>query len=624
MNKIERSRELLSLINKYDEAYFTQNKSLISDEEYDKLYFELDEYLKDEEVQKALGKTDMPLGQQKSHLDKVSHIFPVLSLDKQKIDDPKFIHKLKQFIKKYDTGQGFVIQSKLDGLTIVNYKSKNDSTFATRGQGDKGENVTAQLTYDNKLEVAIKNTPSSMVIKGEGIISNKKFNEIVSEQENSIDLIIKALSSYVNQEDLTTILNYRDDPKSYKSDLNELKKTSDKSLKDLLKKYTDEIDGQYSSARNLASATLRQKDINAASKYEAKVLMYDILNSDKFNLLTEIDCVNTLTQYGYETVKTEHFSNEELLEFFKDESKAEKWRHEEDYPIDGLVIKPNLKIVNPEVTGHHQKGQLAIKFAPASADSVLRDVVWTYGKEGRMTPKAIFDEVIITGSRITKASLASWSKIEELGIKIGSHIKVVKANDVIPDIKHVYTERENGSEKEIPFPKNAEFKLNEKGELGKVLYAKDYQLPLEDQLENFAKVVKIDAAKKATFKKLVDNGFIINFEDLYKLKDKKEELYEIPGLGKTSIDKMLEQIELSKSASFDKIVLGLGINNLGKLASSTLYKYAKNVNEFINLSDDFISSLSDEGLNYLAVDAIKDLKNDPIKLVSLKNVGVNI
>ena len=600
-DKIKRVEWLLSHIHKWDEAYFNKNKPLISDEEYDKYYFELDDLLKDLDVIKALGKRDMPLGVQSSYLDKVKHLVKVLSLDKIKIDGPKFQNQLKNFVKKYDTGQGWMIESKEDGLTLMNYKAKNSATFATRGQSDKGENVTNQLAFDKDLTEAIEATPEAMIIRGEGLINNKTFETIVATQDKTITDALTALEVVLEPEHVTVCNGYLLGESS-KSDMTKVKSyyKSSKSVQKLISDFITVVDNKYASARNLASASLRTKDETMSSQNNVEFVAYDIINSFKFGLATELECLEKLKELGYKVVTYKHVTTE-------------------IYPIDGLVIKPNLKTENPEYTGHHQKNQIAIKFAPATADSTLRKVEWTIGNEGRMTPVAIFDTVTITGSNINRASLASWDKIQKLDLKVGDKIQVAKANDVIPDIKKVYTDHRDGSEIDIEMPEDAEFRETGNGKVGKVLYSTKYEMPLEDRLDKFAKVLKISSAKKTTFKKFIDHGLIIGFYDFFALKDKYDDLIAINGLGKKTIDKLLQEIEDSKTVSYDKVILALAIPNLGKNATAQLAEQFETFDDFMKLKDNF-ELLDTSNMNYLAVNALKKLlKSDTIK--KLQEIG---
>lgn len=603
VDKVKRAIKLIKDINKYDEAYFNENKSLISDSEYDKLYFELKDLLNDKDVIKSIGKQDMPLGQQTAFKDKIKHLVNVLSLDKIKIDDSKFQKQLLNFVKKYDTGQGWVIQSKADGITIMDYKQKNSATFATRGSSNLGENITEQLKNHEHLMKAVSNTPEKMIIRGEGIIELKDFAMIIENQNKEILDLYNSLINNIGRHDLEKTEYIDEDDIEGLSDV-----IDSKSIKMLDKKFKS----RYSTARNLASASLRTDDLNTSLNNNVKFIAYDIINSFNYGLKTEKECIDMLNKLGFLTIKSKFVTTPELLDFFKDDTAALEWRDNEVLPIDGLVIKPNLKTEKPEFTGHHQKNQIAIKYPAASAKSVLRSVEWTIGKEGRLTPKAHFDTVTINGSKISKASLASWSKIQKLGLKIGDKINVIQSNDVIPDIKFVYVDERDGSEKTIELPENSEFN-------GLVLYSKNYKYPLEDLLDKFSKSLKIKSAKKLTYKKMIDAGIISDFYDIFNLKNRVDDLNKIKGLGMKTIETLIKEIEDAKSLPYYDIIKGLSIANLSKNVAKELKEQFKSYNEFKVLQSDF-EKLDTTKLNYLEVTALKNLlkSND---LEYLENLG---
>lgn len=215
-NSIERAEELIKLINYHDHLYFTENRQEISDSAYDELWFELKDLLSLEEVKNASKKMKMPLGQQTSFLDKVTHLIPILSLDKIKSKDPSFDKNIKKFVDKYSTDSGYAIESKLDGLTVVMYKSNDGSiTFATRGGSSQGENVTDQMLLIDGVESAAKKSPNGLIVRGEVIIRKEDFQS------------------------------------------------------------TD----RHSNARNAVSGALRSKEIGSAAAIGARFVAYDILSS---------------------------------------------------------------------------------------------------------------------------------------------------------------------------------------------------------------------------------------------------------------------------------------------------------------------------------------------------------
>ena len=556
MNKIDRANELIHLLNRYDEKYFSESISEISDEEYDNLWFELSDLLKDKEVQKASKKKVMPLAAENSHLAKVQHLVPVLSLDKLKMNDKKFEHHLNRFVDKYSTGDEWSIQSKLDGLTIVIYRYKHKIIFCTRGGGQKGEDVTNQFKAIPKIWQAAENLPEKMIVRGEAIISKANFQSI-NEQLDA--------------------------------------------------------DNQYQNARNCASSSVRTLDTNTALNHHVDFVAYDILNSEQFNLTDEKTILNELSHYGFDVVENQIVQTANLKSFF-DNDKHEEWRDNEELEIDGLVIKPNIKIVNPEINGHHQKGQLALKYKPQTAQSRLLEVNWKVGSNGRMTPVASFEPVSIGGSTISSASLGSWGTIKKLDLKINDTILIARSNDVIPQIDSVITEERSGDEIDIDLPENSRLD-------GAIVYANDYEMPLEEKLDRYANAVKIESAKKSTFKKIIDKGYLSELTDLYELSKYENELKDIKGLGSKKVESLLSEIEYSKEASLQQILVGINITDLGQQSINKITSRYPTWDELKNATD-----LT--GLNYKNKDALVQLQDTTNQnhqiLNQLASKGVNM
>lgn len=537
MNKIDRANELIHLLNRYDEKYFSKSISEISDEEYDNLWFELSDLLKDKDVQKASKKKVMPLAAENSHLAKVQHLVPVLSLDKLKMNDKKFEHHLNRFVNKYSTGDEWSIQSKLDGLTIVIYRYKHKIIFCTRGGGQKGEDVTNQFKAIPKIWQAAKNLPEKMIARGEAIISKENFQSINSQLD---------------------------------------------------------ADHQYQNARNCASSSVRTLDTNTALNHHVDFVAYDILNSEQFDMSDEKTILSELSNYGFDVVKNQVFQTDDLKSFFDDDN-HEEWRDNEELEIDGLVIKPNIKIINPEINGHHQKGQLALKYKPQTAQSKLLEVNWKVGSNGRMTPVASFESVSIGGSTITSASLGSWGTIKKLDLKINDSILIARSNDVIPQVDSVITDERSGDEIDINLPNNSRLD-------GAIVYANDYEMPLEETLDRYANAVKIESAKKSTFKKIIDKGYLSKLTDLYELSKYENELKDIKGLGSKKVESLLSEIEYSKEASLQQILVGLNITDLGQQSINKITSKYPTWDEIKTATD-----LT--GLNYKNKDALVQLQD---------------
>ena len=610
--QIDQAKDLIKQINHYDHEYFTNNRSLISDEQYDNLWFQLKDLLAIDDVKKALKKTDMPLGEQTSHLAKIKHLMPVLSLDKIKWDSPKFQKQLANFDQKYGTDHKYSVQSKLDGLTIVIYKYHGDVTFATRGGGVTGENVTDQFKNIKPLWDAAQNIPEGMMVRGEAIIPKADFEAINQSLHQQINVTSAEIAKTTDEyqpliDQLLSIDTEKSDnaEKKLKASIKKLK--SDKSpLADQLATIIDAADNLYANARNLASASVRTLDTTTAEKHHVKMILYDVMNSEMFDLTTENECLDKLASFGFETVKNQLMTFDELQDWFKSD-KPNEWRDSEPVEIDGIVIKPDVKIEHPDLTKHHQKGEIAVKYPPETKPSILRSVSWTVGSAGRLTPVANFDPVALGGSLVKAASLGSWNTIQKLGLKIGDHVIIERSNDVIPQIRSVDISQRTGDETDIEFPKDAI--LN-----GGIIYSLSAQLPLPDLCARYCKTVKIDGAGKGFWKKIIEQtDFVQSLHDIYNFHRYADDLADVNGIGQKKIDQVREQIRLSvENTTFAQALLGLNQPGLGERAVQQFVTIWPSCEDFVNESDDdFEKSLKKfgdlSGVNSLAVNGAKYL-----------------
>lgn len=643
MNKIEEAKRLNKELAKYDHSYFTENVSLISDEEYDNLWFKLRHLLEDNEVKKALSKTDMSIGVQSSYLSKVTHAKPVLSLDKEKIDDFKFKDKLKNFVKNYETNGKWTISEKLDGLTLVTYKQNDSGTIATRGASVVGENVSHQFMRNQEVMKSIDHVPNGMMIRGEGIISKANFESIIEASKKEIIDIYQSFlddSHYhlftISNEDKTFIENYLDFNFVITPEVNKQKKDVLDRLKSSLKGYHTEFsrlglsafsklntamkkrEKLYTNSRNLASASVRMNDTKASMNHNVEYVVYDIMNSYNFGIKHETDVAETLKSYGFKVVKQIVVTTEELFEFFKDDSKMNEWRELSEYDIDGLVIKPDLKIKNPPVNGHHEKGQLAVKFKSKGCDTVLREVVWNVTSNGRYAPVAIFDEITIDGSTICRASLASWNTIQKLDIKIGDVIRVVRSNDVIPKIVSVDYSKRTGNEVDITLPENSVLK-------GGIVYTNNAaEPPLNRRIQKFMKRLNAKNIGIGLIDKLIDNGYVESIADMFLLSHHVDSLKLIKGLGQSKVESLIDEVELIKdNMTFKNIIFALGIEGLGKKAIEDIIDVIPDILYFKQITKSQVeNAIETFGMTQASQRGLQKLFDNPDDLFDFEDLGL--
>lgn len=532
-DKIKRAETLINEINYHDRLYFTENRQEISDAAYDELWFELKELLSDEDVRKASNKLKMPLGEQTSFLDKVSHALPILSLDKIKSSDDNFEKNIRKFEKNYDTGHGYLIESKLDGLTVVMYKQNESVVFATRGGSTKGENVTDQVMLLKDVQLAAEKSPDAIIVRGEAIIPKENF--VKSEK--------------------------------------------------------------YSNARNAVSGALRSKEIGSFALVEPEYVAYDILSHHSKN---EVEDLKLLEDLGFRTVKSRIVRPEEDLYEVLKEIIHSDWRDQERYEIDGLVVKPISKTkIDYDGDGHHAKGQIAVKFPPKGDVSYLRDVEFTIGKNGQMTPVAVYDEIEIDGVKMTRASMGSWNNFLDLDLKKGDKIYVVRSNDVIPQIDAVL-ERYDSSEK-VEQPENSWID-------GAHLYT-DVSKPIEEKFAQFAKALNIKAFNAKTWKILLENNLISRYIDIFDLNSKRDEMLSIKGLGEKKVDLLIEEIELSRRSNFEQVLNAVQYRGLGSKMCKDIAKNFDSLESFLKTDIEEVFSKV-KSLNAPAKSTLSDLFKD--------------
>lgn len=615
MNKVTRAKELVKLINEYDKAYFTLNKSLISDEAYDSLWFKLNDLLSEHDIQRALGKSSMPLGTQTSHLDKVQHLTKVMSLDKLKVDSDAFPKQLTKFIDKYDTLSGWSLQSKLDGLTIVIYSSENSKVFVTRGAGQMGENVThvfkeIPTAYNPALKL-----PAGMIVRGEAVISVDNFASILAKfAEDKIKVKtsdqMKATMAELSESQREDVIS--EDVTLIKKVMKSIKKTNKNSY-DVLAAYVDALTASFSNARNLASASVRTKSTLTAKNRHVEFVAYDIMNADKFGLFTEHDILRALEQYGFKTVTHKLLqSNNDLIRFFSERDDlnqsigAENIRDNEEFVIDGLVIKPNSKVVDPLDDGHHAKGQMAIKYAPKSAQTTLLDVVWQEGKNGMLSPVAIYEPVEIGGTINKRAALGSYNIIKTKDLRVGDKIVVKRSNDVTPQVSHVLKDARTGNEIPVELPAGARLD-------GKIAYNTNFVTPVEEQLDKMATSIGVKDVRTSAFKKIVDAGIVTHVADLFDMSAHKDAITNIKGLGVKTADTLLNQIEVIKpDVTFKQVLNGLLINGAGVKAIDNFVKLVPTYAVYKTSEYDIIVSelKSIAGMTQPQLDGLAELYSD--------------
>lgn len=346
-----------------------------------------------------------------------------------------------------------------------------------------------------------------------------------------------------------------------------------------------EFESEYKNPRNFASGSIRLLDSKESSMRRLSFIAWDCISG-----LEEVEKLSTkllkLNILGFTVVPfmAGEYSIDDTI------STIQSIAQEAGYPIDGIVYKYDI-ISEYEAAGktdHHFKGGLAYKFYDEEYETILRDVEWTMGRTGVLTPVALLEPINIDGSEVSRASLHNISIMDELGIRYqDTKVMVYKANMIIPQIsKALPYEGEIASLINIPAvcPICGEPTII-KGENGvRVLYCSNPNCEgkLINRLDHFFGKKGLDAKglSKATFEKLIDWGWIENIKDVFKLKEHKKEWEKMQGFGEKSVEKILQAIEDCKFCSLDAIISAAGIPLIGKTVGKDLSKRFGSYSEF--------------------------------------------
>lgn len=515
MNKIETIKNLTAKLLQYCDEYYNLDRPTISDAEYDKKFDELKSLEDETGFWLANSPTRKVQGQVLDCFTKVKHSKPMLSAAKTKDANE---------IKKFIGNRPFYCSYKLDGLTlVVRYENGEFVQAVTRGNGEIGEDVTAQAMMISNLPMHIDYN-DKLELRGECVISWKNFHKI-----------------------------------------------------------NESLDEPYSHPRNLAAGSLRQLDTNITKQRNLSYVVFECV-SDLYdnNALfdSKLDELGYLDCLGFETVGRCTGNIDDCIEGMQPE-----WYQ---YPCDGLIFEMCMKSYSKTlpVTAHHEGCRMALKWADEMYETTLRDVEWNPTRSGLIAPVAIFDEIDLDGALTTRATLHNLSIIEQLELGIGDTITVYRSNMVIPKVYDNLTRSNTltipttcpccGEPTEIKYTDNS-----------KVLMCTNPNCAAKKlaQFTHFVsrKAMNIDGLSEKTLELLISHGFLHNYKDIYHLKEHRDKLILLDGLGAKSVDKLLDSIEKSRDVTLDRFITALGIPNVGSSAAKAInQKFNGSYVDFVN------------------------------------------
>ena len=573
----DKYKKLKEDIEKYNHFYYNLDQSLITDYEYDMLMKQLIEMEKDYPYLKdRTSPTSIIGGVSSNKFKKVKHNKAMLSLSNTYniVDIENFDLRVRKIVGK---AVDYVLELKLDGLSIsLIYEKGILKQGITRGDGTIGEDVTENIMQIASIPKKL-NREIDIEVRGEIVLPLSEFVRINNEKEEEGETV-------------------------------------------------------FANPRNAAAGTLRQLDKNIVKERNLDCYIYYLIDFDKFNIKTHIQSIEFIKNLGFKT--TNVFEKCENLKQL--EERISYWdieRKKLDFETDGMVIKVNDFSLYKELgfTAKSPRWAIAYKFMTEKKETKLLDVSYQVGRTGVVTPVAELKSVNLSGSIVKRASLHNFDEIERLGLKIGDIVVVEKAAEIIPQVIGVNIEKRKGNEKDIEIPK---FCPSCKSELEKekdivALKCQNDSCPekVKKKIEYFVSrdALNIQGLGSKIVARLLELGLISDFLDIYELHNHRETLIGLEKMGEKSVDKLLENIEKSKTISFDKIIYSLGIDYVGKSVSKLLVQNFKNIDNLIKINREELLNI--EGIGDKVANSIlnyfQNVKNIDI-IYKLKYYGFNL
>lgn len=541
MGKGERIKELVFILNQAAKAYYQEDREIMSNLEYDKLYDELKMLEEETGIILANSPTVQVGYEVLSELEKQPHPSPMLSLDKT-----KSVEDLKDWL---GTKEG-VLSWKLDGLTVVlTYENGELMNAVTRGNGEIGEVITnnAKTFVNIPRMIPYK---GRLVLRGEAVIKYSDFEKI----NDSIEAV----------ED------------KYKNPRN------------LCSGSVRQLNNEITAKRQVHFFAFSLVD-DVIDDQTAETVGYDNTMTKRFAWMKE---------QGFDVVEHYIVTRDSLEQTVSDFSEKIPMH---DIPSDGLVLSYNDIEYGKSLgsTAKFPRDAIAFKWADEQAETTLLEVEWSPSRTGLINPVAVFEPVELEGTTVSRASLHNVSILRALKLGLGDRITVYKANMIIPQVAENLT-RSNS----LVIPKvcpacGGETTLKDINDV-QSLYCMNEACGAK-QTKGFSHFVSrnamnIEGLSEATLEKFIEQGYIKSLPDIYHLAQYKEEIIQLEGFGEKSYEKLMQSIEASKVVPMAKFIYSLGITGIGLANAKVIVAYFdQDFNKIIHATKEELESIEGIG-----------------------------
>ena len=542
-----RIETLRAQIEYHRKRYYDEDAPEISDAEFDRLFYEL---IALEQAYPALDSPDSPTktvgGRASEKFEKVTHAVRLGSLQ-----DVFSYDELRAFLARTEEALGYApqysVECKIDGLSVaLEYRNGRFVRGATRGDGDVGENVTANLlTVADIPKILTRDDIPALTVRGEVYMPHDAFEALNREREE-------------NEETL------------------------------------------FANPRNAAAGSLRQLDAEITRQRHLSIFVFNVQTADGISFASHTESLDALKDLGFKVLeKRARLSSPDDIIAYIEEIGA--MRASLPYDIDGVVIKIDdlAERMTLGETSSTPKWAVAYKFPPEVKETKLQDIVVQVGRTGVLTPNAVLAPVRLAGTSVSRATLHNIDFIRERDIRIGDTVYVQKAGDIIPEVLRVKMadRAPDAVEDTMPAfcPSCGGPVFRDESEAATRCTNPACPAQLLRSLAHFVSrdAMNIDGLGTAVLRQLREAGLVHSPADLYTLTE--EPVAELDRMGKKSAENLIRAIAASKDAGADRLIYALGIPGIGEKAAQTLARHFGDIDALFSADRETLCAIEDIG-----------------------------
>lgn len=542
----QRILELRSILDRLAYEYYVLDQPSKSDQEYDRYYQEL-VALEDEfpQYRDPNSITQRVGGVVLDAFTKVEHKRTMLSLGNAfNLED---LHAFDERVREVVPNARYVVELKIDGLAMsLIYRDGRFVQALTRGDGVVGEDVTHNVKTIPSIPMHIP-LQGEVEVRGEVYMPNASFQMLNEEREKNGEVL-------------------------------------------------------FANPRNAAAGSIRQLDSSVAAKRKLDAFWYYFVNAQEYDIHSHEEALQKMSEMHLRVNPLRKVCEriDEVWQFIEEITEQ---RNDLPYAIDGMVIKVDDLDAQNRLgsTVKVPRWAIAYKFPAEEVITKLLDIVVTVGRTGRITPNAVLEPVRVAGTTVSAAQLHNEDMIKEKDIRIHDDVVVRKAGDIIPEVVRPLLERRNDTQAVYHFPTHCPICGSElvrfPEEAAHYCINQDCPARVVESMIHFASrdAMDIDTLGDKKVEFFHKQGFLNTIEDIYCLKEHRQELIDLEGFKEKSVDKLLDAIEDSKQNPLEDLIYGLGIRQVGKKAAKVLAKHFLSMDALMAANEEELVAIKDIG-----------------------------